>query len=309
MSGQVLILGATGRFGRHAAEAFWNAGWRVTLFDRRSGDLTRAAQGMDVIVNAWNPAYTDWADEVPRLTAQVIKAAKASGATVMLPGNVYVYGATAPEAFGPHLPQSAQNPLGRIRIEMEAAYRASGVPTILLRAGDFLDTKASGNWFDMKMAPTLSRGILTYPGARDVPHAWAFLPDLARAAVALVEQRQDLPRFADIAFPGYTLTGQDLGRLCARGLGRDVRVREMAWWPLRIARPFWRMAGPLVEMSYLWSKPHHLSRQSFDAVLPGFRDTDPQSAIEQAMAPVLDVKEGSDRPKPDHAAPSPAQAQ
>ncbi|SNT34623.1 hypothetical protein [Antarctobacter heliothermus] len=59
MVGTVLILGGNGRFGRNAAEAFWNAGWRIRLFDRAEDDLAQAAQGADVIVNGWNPAYPD----------------------------------------------------------------------------------------------------------------------------------------------------------------------------------------------------------------------------------------------------------
>ena len=49
------------------------------------------------------------------------------------------------------------NPLGHIRVELEAAYRRDGVRTILLRAGDFLDTRASGNWFDRMTAPSLAK--------------------------------------------------------------------------------------------------------------------------------------------------------
>jgi NAD(P)-dependent dehydrogenase (short-subunit alcohol dehydrogenase family) len=45
MQNTALILGSTGRFGRAAAEAFWNAGWRVRTFDRRSDDLPEAARG------------------------------------------------------------------------------------------------------------------------------------------------------------------------------------------------------------------------------------------------------------------------
>ncbi|MCF6316055.1 MAG: hypothetical protein L3J30_07185 [Marinosulfonomonas sp.] len=48
--------------------------------------------------------------------------------------------------------------MGRIRTEMEAAYRDSGVRTIILRAGDFIDTQASGNWFDKVMTPKLDKG-------------------------------------------------------------------------------------------------------------------------------------------------------
>ena len=295
MTGNVLILGSSGRFGRNAAEAFWNAGWRVVLFDREQDDLAQAAQGMDIIVNGWNPAYTDWAAQIPDLTAQVIAAAKASGATILVPGNVYVFGADAPERVGADTPHVARNPLGRLRIEMEARYRASGLQVIVLRAGDFLDTEASGNWFDKIVAPPLRKGVLGYPGDPDIPHAWAFLPDMARAAVALAERRADLPRFADIPFPGLTLSGRDIARLASTALGRPVRLRRMSWLPLKLLAPVWRMARHLVEMRYLWNKPHRLDGREFETLLPNFTPTSPEEAIARAIAPVIGVDR--DRPR------------
>ena len=294
MQGKVLILGGSGRFGRHMAEAFWNTGWRVTLFDRTTGDLTRAAQGMDLIVNGWNPAYSDWAAQLAGLTDRVIKAAGASGATVLMPGNVYVYGNNAPPAFGPGTPHGAGNPLGRLRVEMEARLKASGVRVILLRAGDFLDTEASGNWFDRVMAPSLAKGVLTHPGDPQADHAWAYLPDLAQAGVMLAEKRAQLPRFAEVCFPGYTLGGDRMAALCAEALRRPVRIKRMTWLPLQIARPFWPMAKHLIEMRYLWSKPHHIPSDAFTALLPEFQPTPPAQAMANAIAPVL-----QSAPRPD----------
>ena len=299
MTGQVLILGGSGRFGRNVAEAFWDAGWRVHLHDRATGDLMVEARGADVIVNGWNPAYPDWAAHLPELTARCIEAARVNGATILLPGNVYVYGADAAPDFGSHQPHGAQNPLGRLRIEMEEAYRDSGCKVIVLRAGDFLDTEASGNWFDKIMAPSLKKGVLTYPGNPDISHAWAYLPDMARAAVMLAERREALPRFADIAFPGYTLTGHELAALC------DARVKRMSWLPIRLARPVWRLARHLLEMRYLGDKPHFMTQDSFDAVLPDFRATDPADAVAQATAP---VRASQGRPRQRDVGPTPARA-
>ena len=39
-----------------------------------------------------SPSYHDWERTIPEITAQVIAAAKASGATVILPGNIYNFG-------------------------------------------------------------------------------------------------------------------------------------------------------------------------------------------------------------------------
>lgn len=290
MTGNVLILGANGRFGRNAAEAFWNAGWVVKQHHRKTGDLMEDARGMDVIVHAWNPTYDNWAKEVPIQTRQVINAAKASGATVLIPGNLYVFGARAPEAFGPATAHGATNVLGKVRIEMERSFRDAGVKTIVLRSGDFLDTEASGNWFDKILAKNLRKAFV-YPGRPDVPHSWAYLPDVAKAAVELAEQRNHLPTFADIPFPGYTLTGTELAQAVSKVVGRNVKVKPFAWLPIVLLSPFWKMARHLVEMRYLWSKPHHIDPKAFEKALPLFKATPLEEALVHALPkdPIKDV--------------------
>ena len=286
MTRNVLILGSSGRFGRNATEAFWNAGWNVRTFNRKTDDLNQAAADADVIVNAWNPPYDRWAEEVPRYTRQVIEAARLNDATVIVPGNVYVFGEEAPERFAADTPHGAKNSLGRIRIEMERAYRDSGVRTIILRAGDFLDTRASGNWFDKVMIARLDKGTLVYPGDPDVPHAWAYLPDVTAAAVELAERRDTLSRFEDVPFPGYTLTGRELTALVEGALGREIRLKEMSWLPMRLLAPFWKLMRGLLEMRYLWSKPHHLDDARFAELVPGFTATPPEVALSIAVGKV-----------------------
>lgn len=280
----ILILGPTGRFGRNAVEAFKKAGWNTRSFDRKTDDLMAAAKGVDVILNGWNPAYPDWAKQVPGLTKQVITAAKSSGATVLLPGNVYNFGIDAPQNFGATTPQAAKNPMGKIRIEMESAYRRAGVRTIILRAGDFLDTQASGNWFDLIMVKKLNKGVFTYPGNPDIPHAWAYLPDMLRAFVKLAEMRDSLAVFEDISFPGYTLTGNELRKAVEIAARRPVQLKRMSWLMPKLIAPFSSMMRKLIEMSYLWNKPHHLDGQKFTALLPDFEMTPLEEAIPHAVS-------------------------
>ncbi len=284
MSKTVLILGGTGRFGRHASAAFSRAGWQVRQFDRASDTLRSAVHGVQVIVNAWNPAYPDWAALVPKLHDEVIAAAKTVNACVIVPGNVYVYGAENGGVWSAQTAHRAENPLGKIRREMEQAYRDSGVQTILLRAGDFIDTEASGNWFDAIITKSIEAGKLTYPGRCDVPHAWAFLPDLGRAAVALAERRESLSQFEDVPYAGYTMTGEELQQSLSSVLARPVHTKAFAWWALRLARPFWKLAPHLLEMSYLWNMPHQLEDTKFKALVPEFVPTDCEQALAMALA-------------------------
>ncbi|MEL6960696.1 MAG: epimerase [Pseudomonadota bacterium] len=285
----VLILGPTGRMGRNAARAFAAAGWDVRRFDRARDNLWDAAWGASVIVNCWHAAYTDWERDVPNYTKAVIDVARASGATVILPGNLYVYGEGSPETLTPDTPHLATNPLGRVRVEMEAAYRASGVQTIVIRAGDFLDTEASGNWFDKIIAAKLDKGIVVYPGPLDVVHAYSFLPDVADTMVGLAERRKTLPSWTDVNAPSFAVTAQELAAALARVIGTPVRARRFAWWPVWLAQPVWPMARHLLEMRYLWAMPHRLDPSGHQALLPTFRPTPLDDALRQAIGRQRDV--------------------
>ncbi|MCU4651638.1 epimerase [Roseibacterium sp. SDUM158016] len=287
MSRKALILGASGRFGRAAAHALEATGWQVQRFDRQRDKLPTAAHGAALIVNAWNPPYSRWAAEVPGLTAAVIAAARDSGAAVAIPGNVYVYGEDLPPVLSPDTPHGATHPLGRIRRELEDAYRAAGVRTFVLRAGDFLDTEASGNWFDRVLAAGIDRGRFTYPGSPDIAHAWAFLPDLAQALAGIAARLDDLPTFSEFTFEGHTATGRQLAEGIARVTDRPIRLKRMSWLPIQLARPFWPEAKQILEMRYLWDRPHSIDGSALAALIgpPPHRPLD--DALRAAVQPLL----------------------
>jgi nucleoside-diphosphate-sugar epimerase len=282
MSRTALVLGASGHSGGAMATAFATAGWQVRRYARGT-DIAAAARGADLIVNAMNPpAYHDWARQIPAITELAMTAARASGARVLIPGNVYVYGTEpAPwSAATPHRPVSRK---GTIRAQMEGAWRASGLPVTILRAGDFLDPGHPGLMMDRVVLKDLARGRIATPGPAEALHAWAYLPDYARAAVALAD-RPDLPRFADIPFPGHAFSIQDLAAELARQTGRTLRLTAFPWWQLRLAAPFWELARELGEMRYLWDHPHSLDGATLAALLPDFRPTPLAEVIAAQLA-------------------------
>ncbi|MGB7319132.1 MAG: epimerase [Planktotalea sp.] len=284
MTQTVLILGPTGRFGRNTAQAFEAAGWAVRHFNRKTDALDTKARGVDVIVNGWHPAYSKWEAEVMAMQPAIHRAALANDATVIIPGNVYVFGEQTPAPWSDKTPHNATNPLGKIRIALEQSYRDAGVRTIVLRAGDYLDTEASGNWFDKIMAPSLRKGILTFPGQPNVLRAYGFLPDIARAAVDLAERRSTLDRFTDVCFPGYSLNAEQMAQALAKARAHEVRIKAMAWWPLRLAWPFMPDIKHIFEMRYIWNTPHSLDGARFKTLLPDFEPTPVEEALRQASS-------------------------
>ena len=286
MPSSVIILGAKGRFGRAAQKAFLDAGWDVTAFGRNwtipalkgakqlSGDasdvdaLTVACTGMDVIVHALNPPYPSWSEVMPVLTTNVIAAARHSGATVMIPGNVYNYGSGMPAVLTETTPHAPTTRKGKLRETMERAFAASNVQTIILRAGDFIEAEQSGNWFDGHITNKVSKGSIMYPGPTDQPHAWAYLPDAANAMVGLAEIRSTLPKFDTFGFKGYSLTVNQLIEAVEKTAGRKLKRGSMPWFMIPFLGLFSPTIKEIYEMRYLWNLPHSVDDTKLRAALP-----------------------------------------
>ena len=138
MNSRVLVLGAGGRLGHKAAEAFRDAGWTVTSLVRPGraarvpagtqpievdaldhAAVSTAARGADVILHALNPFYTDWSRLALPLAYSAITAAEATGATLMFPGNLYNYGSPMPPVIDETTPMRPSSRKGQMRVAME----------------------------------------------------------------------------------------------------------------------------------------------------------------------------------------------
>ncbi|WP_079415616.1 sugar nucleotide-binding protein [Thiomonas intermedia] len=311
---KVLILGANGRFGRVVRRAFAEAGWAVIAQARGAlrdaGDgcvrhlaldasspaaIVDAARGADVVVNALNPIYTRWEQEALPLNDVAVAIARELGATLMLPGNVYNYGCEMPPVVTDSTPERPSTRKGEIRCEMEARMRAGCARSIVVRAGDFFGGPGSGSWMDQVIVKDLRRGRITYPGPLDLPHAWAYLPDLARSFVLLAQKRQQLPPHAALLFPGHTLTGAQLVAAitdAALQLGvldgtTPPRVRSLPWGAIGVARIVNPMLREIWRMRYLWRVGHQMDPSGLEAVIGPAPSTPLAAAIRDAMPIML----------------------
>lgn len=321
MQETVLILGARGRFGLAAAKAFADADWRVLGHMRPGaqvpqevqGDarirwlsadlhdtvaLARAAQtqagpqGVAVVVHALNPAYTHaaWKTRVLPMTEAALALCKALNASLMVPGNIYNFGAGMPEQLHEDTPQRAQTVKGQIRIGMEEHIRRSGVRSVVIRAGDFFGA-GRGTWFDQAIVKDIAKGVFTYPGPLDVSTAWAYLPDLAQTFVQVATKRMQLGAFELLHFAGYSISAQQwLEVLTPIALANgwvppsgQVRYKAIPWTIIRLGAwvlPNW---SALTEMRYLWRTPHALANGRLVALL----GAEPHTPLEVAAAMAL----------------------
>ncbi|MDF0603922.1 NAD(P)H-binding protein [Psychromarinibacter sp. C21-152] len=291
-----LILGATGGVGSETARALAAHGWRIRALARdpkkapaldaewvRGDAMTRqdvvaAAEGCQLIFHGVNPpGYRDWDKLAVPMLENTIAAARAAGARVVFPGTVYNYGPDAFPVLREDSPQSPTTRKGAVRVEMERRLeRAShdGVPVLILRAGDFFGPYLTANsWFSQALVkPGRPLTRVTYPGAREVGHAWAYLPDFGETIARLMDREAELGVFERFHMEGHWFErGVEIAERLRPVAGvPDAPIRRMPWLALDALSPVVTTFRELREMRYLWRTPVKLD----GAKLRGFLGDD-----------------------------------
>jgi len=308
-----LIIGATGSFGLHAAEALIKHGWRVRALARDPaaaaarvgvrtpiewvkgdamdrGSVIAAAAGAQLVVHGANPPrYRNWKGTVLPMADNALAAAIAANARLVMPGSVYNFAPDSGANIGEDAPQAPATRKGAIRVELERRLRAAtekGAKVLVLRAGDFFGPAAPNSalgWLAQQ-----SRGRVTgvyAPGPRDVGHAFAYMPDLAETLARLVDEEARLANFEVFHFRGHWLArAVELGESIRRATRRpDLPIRSFPWAVLYLAAPFNETFRELLEMRYLWRKPIGLD----GAKLARFLGEVPHTPLDVAMRATL----------------------
>ena len=301
----ISILGAKGRVSSAVAKAFHQAGWHVIAVSRsghidnlpsgieqraanamNTQELVDACKGSDFIFNGLNPPYPDWSKYCIPMAKNVIEAAKATRATHLFIGNVYNFGTNIGVSMKETDVQKPDTKKGKIRVEMERLFQQAseeGVQTLTIRSGDFFGGPNKGSWFDLVLTSKLHKGTFTYPGPTNLPHAWAYLPDLAQAFVRLADKAGDLPLHDCFHFEGLTLCGEDMKLLCEAAIGKRLKQAGIPWIMVRIGGLVVPMMREVVEMSYLWHTAHSLDGAKLKSLIGNDFVTAAPQALHQAL--------------------------
>lgn len=308
-----LLIGATGSIGGAVGRALVRHGWTLRIMARspdrarreapefaacdwvrgdalNAEDVLAAAQGAQLIVHAANPAgYAGWAKLLPPMMEAVIAAAKATGARILFPGNVYNYGPDAWSHITEDAPQTPKTRKGAIRVTLEKrlarAAREEGVRSLIVRAGDFFGPVSDSSWLTegwvKKGKPVTAISI---PGPLEVLHDWAYLPDLAETMARLADREARLEAFAVYNFRGHVLTNGEMADALDRVAGRKLKRSRLPWMALILAAPFVEMLREMLEMRYLWDNPVVMDNAKLVAEL----GAEPHTPLDQALRIALE---------------------
>jgi nucleoside-diphosphate-sugar epimerase len=327
---RALVLGATGGFGGEVGRQLRAAGWNVRALHRhpaaaaaaaatgdpgfdwiagdcmQAADVEAAAQGAELIVHAVNPpGYARWSELVLPMIDSTLRAARRTGARVVLPGTVYNFGPDAYAVHGGAVPalreDAPQHPLtrkGAIRVELEDRMRRAaedGVSSLIVRCGDFFGPRAGNSWFSQGLVrPGAPVRTIRNPALPGAGHHWAYLPDVARAVVRLVQERGEggegaaTGGFERYHFAGYwDETGRGLAEaiqcVVERETGHAPRIAPFPWWVVPLAAPFVTVMREMLEMRYLWRDSVRIDHARLVATL----GEEPATPLDEAVRATL----------------------
>jgi nucleoside-diphosphate-sugar epimerase len=286
-----LVIGAAGGIGGATAAALSRRGWTVRGLTRRpqpvtstiewiagdamnAADVLRAAHGVVLIVHAANPpGYRNWATQVLPMIDNTIAAAKAVGARIVLPGTIYNFGADAFPILHEDSLQRPSTRKGAIRVEMEKKLKMAaeeGVPTLIVRAGDFFGPKTTGNSFfsAVMVRPGSPVNWVVNPVRSGTSHAFAYLPDVGETIALLMEREGELGKFEVFNFAGHQLASEEMPAAIAKAVGNpNLRVWPLPWFAIVALQPVVPLFREMAEMRYLWSETISLDANKLKAFL------------------------------------------
>jgi len=288
MSSEIVVFGF-GPVGRATTQALVDRGSPVRVVQRsRPQDLPRSAtfkacdvldaaavrQAVDgarqVVVAIGFPYRADtWRASWPLAMDNLIKACEATHARMVFVDNLYMYGPQH-DPLREDMPLTDHGQKPAVRTEVTriwmAASAAGRVQVAALRAPDFYGPGVTQSHLGELAFGALANGKrATLIAPPDTPHDFAYVPDIARAVLSLLDAPDDAFGQAWHMPSAPTRTPREILQLGADALGVGLRITALPLWSLPIMGIGSPMMREIAEMRFQWDRPYRVDARKFTA--------------------------------------------
>ena len=284
MNGITVVFGS-GAVGRPIIERLASRGDRVRVAQRsRPEDLpagvehvscdvldadavARAVEGAAQVVLAVGFPYDArvWRTTWTRAMTNVLGACAAVGARLVFIDNLYQLGPqTEPRHEDMALSDAGEK--AAILAEVTRLWQAARdrVRVAALRCPDFYGPGVANSHLGVAALGEVAKGrpaqLLVPP---DTPHDFAYVPDIARAAVMLLDAPNDAFGQAWNMPCAPTRSPRGLLEIGAAALGGRLRVWAVPQWLMRPLGLVYRMAWEVVDVGFTWDRPYVVDGSKF----------------------------------------------
>ncbi|HEY2069846.1 MAG TPA: NAD-dependent epimerase/dehydratase family protein [Rhizomicrobium sp.] len=206
-----------------------------------------------------------WRKAWPRTMTNIVEGCAGVGARIVFIDNLYQLGPQrAPRTETMALSRRRRKPaiLSRVtRIWMKASDR---VRVAALRCTDFYGAGVVNSHLGETGFGALAKGkpaLLLAPP--DIPHDFAYVPDIARAAVTLLDAPDDA--FGQVwNMPcAPTRTPREILQLGADAIGVKLKIRAVPLWTLPVLGLFVRFLKEVADIGFTWDRPYVVDAGKF----------------------------------------------
>ncbi len=207
-----------------------------------------------------------WRDVWPRTMANILDAAEATGARVVFVDNLYMYGPQS-EPLREDMPLTdyGQKPAVRADITRMWMARRDKVHFTALRAPDFYGPGAGpiSHLGDLAFGAFARGKSATLVIPPDRQHEFAYVPDIARAVVTLLDAPDDAFGQAWHVPSAPTRTAREILTLGAEALGVKPRITAIPLWLLPVLALAMPVLKGMIEMTFVWDRPYKVDHTKF----------------------------------------------
>jgi nucleoside-diphosphate-sugar epimerase len=213
-------------------------------------------------------------------------ARREAGAKLVFADNLYVYG--PPD--GPmteDMPQRAQGPKGRARIEMAAAilraHQEGRLRCTIGRSSDYYGPRGTGTTVgDNLMKPVLRGKRARWLGSLDQPHTLNYLEDMARALVTLGKRDEADGQVWHLP-AAEPLTGRQFLSLVYEAGGLPPKIGVAPRSMIRLVGVFNPLVRELNETLYQFERPFVTDSSKFHDAFGPFKPTPHTDAVRRTV--------------------------
>lgn len=265
---------------------------QTTTIEIEVGDALNAESVLAVcrdaktIYHCVNVPYQEWSDIMPKVTDNILAAAKEAKASVVFPGNVYGYGKFQQIPATEDHSRYATSKKGKLRNAIEGklmdAHKSGDTSVVIPRFPDYYGP----NVINRLMAPIFENAIAGkkahWIGKLDVLHDLIYIEDAAAAAVLLSTNEHAHGQVWHVPGAG-PLTGRQFIEMAFRAAGTKPDVSVLGSGFLRFGSLVSSDAREMGELMYEFEEPLVLDGTKFARAFPSFTYTPHEKAMRQTI--------------------------
>jgi nucleoside-diphosphate-sugar epimerase len=259
----------------------------IVVADASKPDSIKPAfPNVSVIYHCINVPYDKWTEVMPLVTDNILAGAIERQASVVFPGNVYVYGRFQRIPATEDHPLAATGKKGKLRIVLERklmdAHNNGKVKVVIPRFPDYYGPNVTNKLMKPIFMAALSGKKASWIGNLDVRHDLVFIEDAAAACIMLGENASAHVEVWHVPGAG-PITGREFIDMAFKAAGNKPNIGLLSGRSIRVAGLMNSDAREMIELMYEFEEPLVLDGSKFSTEFPLFKYTSYEEGIRKTI--------------------------